>query len=80
MCALDATGAVNRSCDPFFPNGSYNPATTFDAKSDLEAECKGKTACSFRLPNVYATGETDCDCDFQNVVLNSSYYCVPAEK
>ena len=79
MCALNSTGEVDDRCDPFFTNGNYNPATTFDAKIDLENECNGKSSCTFRLPNVYETGENECDCGFQNVVLNASYYCVPAE-
>ena len=48
MCALGSTGEVDDRCDPFFTNGNYNPATTFDAKIDLENECNGKTSCTFR--------------------------------
>jgi len=79
MCALDTTQSVDRRCDPFFTNGNYNPDTTFDAKTDLETVCNGKSSCSFQLPNVYETGDNKCECDFQNVVLNASYYCVPED-
>ena len=65
-------------CDPFLTNGNYNPDTTIDAKSELEIKCNGKSSCSFRLPNVYETGENECDCGFRDVVLNASYYCIPA--
>ena len=77
MCALNASGRVDRRCDPFFSNGNYNPATTFDAQTDLKVACNGKTTCSFKLPNVYETGENECNCDFRNVVLNATYSCVP---
>ena len=76
MCSV--VNRVKEQCDPYFTNGNYNPATTFDAKMDLETKCNGKSSCSFKLPNVYETGENDCDCGFRNVVLNASYSCIPA--
>ena len=81
MCALNSTGkdVINIQCDPFFPNGNYNPETTFDAKTHLESECNGKSSCSVKLPNMYATGKTACQCAPQDIVLNASYYCVPDE-
>ena len=78
MC--NSTNPVDERCDPFFTNGNYNPDTTFDAKIDLEPKCNGKTSCSFKLPSIYETGENECECGFQNVVLNASYYCVPASR
>ena len=79
MCALNSTDkdTIDIKCDPFLPNGNYNPAATFDAIAHLKAECNGKSACSVRLPNMFETGQNDCQCPPQDVVLNASYYCVP---
>ncbi len=79
MCALNSTDkdTIDMKCDPFLPNGNYNPDTTFDAIAHLKSECNGKSSCSVRLPNMFETGQNTCQCAPQDVVLNASYYCVP---
>ena len=79
MCALNSTNKSNIDiqCDPFLPNGDYNPDTTFDALAHLKAECNGKSSCSVRLPNMFGTGQNECQCAHEDIVLNASYYCVP---
>ena len=79
MCALNSTnkGSIDMQCDPFLPNGDYDPDTTFDALAHLKAECNGKTSCSVSLPNTFKTGQNNCQCAPEDIVLNASYYCVP---
>ena len=73
---LDNQGTINYDlgigCDPFLQDGTYNPATTMDAKS-LLAPTRGKRTATIEIPPIsLCDGKAMCT----NVMMIGTYDCV----
>jgi hypothetical protein len=81
----DSNGYENTTCDPM-ANGSsgtvyghFNPATTYNATSELGSSCNGQNSCVINVNSATAVskikGNGSCNCSPGNTFVVGNYTC-----